>query len=243
MGASRRVHFAVDDSQESAPTIEILGPLLIPSSEMSILDKREIWWQARELESFLLNAKVTAAESRRRDSTHDQTCYAHVLLSVYKSCKELKSKGPTNKQRYNLCQWTKVAHTRRGLERVCVREMGASRSRQKQEAIQGILRAQRRLKKGSTQEEKEYLLSMVSKTLTRPARLYAAVMGEADAVASLVDRDLNVNLWNDYDKSLIADSSPKVMTSLRIGVRLLRRASFTGGARIGTRHKKRRLSS
>ena len=213
----RRVHFGDEQSESSSTAtkekVEILGPLLTPSSEMSILDKRNLWWQPKEFDAFLEDAKILASESRKFDSENDTGCYAEVIRNVYWSCKDSKAKGPTRKQLNKLSQWTKVAHTRRGLERVCVPgrfpylfhseasliratqlltpvcffvivEVGVTRSRQKRDVIRGVLRAQRRLQKNGSQEDKEVLLSMVSKTLTRPARLYAAVMGEADAHAS-----------------------------------------------------------
>jgi len=214
--------------------------LLTPSSEMTIHDKRDVWWQPQEFDSFLEDAKVLAIESRRLDASDDEASYAQVLLSIFRSCKESNAKGPSRKQRYRLSQWTKVAYTRRGLERICVKEIGVTRSRQKQEVIQGVLRAQGRLKKNASPEDKEFLLSAVSRSLTRPARLYAAVMGEADANASDIAQDLKEITWRDFNEALSDNSSPKVMASLRMGVRILRRASNTGVSRISRERKRRR---
>lgn len=247
MTRTRRVHFfctqeeTSDDNDCSEVSVEILGPLLVPSSEMAIDDKRDIWWQPKESKAFLENARMLGLESWSRDSKDDDTCYAQVLCSVYKSCKEPKAKGPNRKQRDKLSQWTKVAHSRRGIERICCRDMGVIRSQQKHEAIQGVLRAQKKLK-SSSPEDKEHLLSMVSKTLTRPARLFAAVMGEADANAIRLEQDFE-NIWMDQNnKALIESSERKVFASLKICVRILRRASSNGVSRMYTRESKRRRS-
>lgn len=247
----RRVRFSVEESSNdpSDVSVEIVGPLLIPSSEMTLPEKREIWYQPKEFVTLLENAKILASESRRRDAAEqgiNTNSYASTLSSVYKSC--CKDKGPNSKQRHRLSQWHNVAHTRRGLERICSREVGVDRAKQKKAAIQGVLVAQERLKKNASQEDKEKLLSAVSKTLTRSARLFAAVMGEADAraIGVMQQEDLLSKDFRTRDLLYIDDgSSPqsKALAKLRIGARILRRASHSGVSKIYGRESKRRRAS
>lgn len=284
MSPRRRVHFGDEPSESSTEKekVEILRPLLTPSSEMSILDKRDLWWQPKEFDAFLEDAKILATESRKFDSPNDDGCYAEVIRSVYWSCEGSKAKGPTRKQLHKLSQWTKVAHTRRGLERVCVPgrfpylfhyeatcsygecrtsilccimtclfvcytvEVGVSRSRRKKDVIRGVLRAQKKLQQNGSQEDKDVLLSMVSKTLTRPARLFAAVVGEADAHAVSGMLEKEHKSWKNHAQQIESPKTPLVkMSSLKFGARILRRASCNGTSKpvSGTRERKRRRHS
>jgi hypothetical protein len=284
MSPRRRVHFGDETSESSTAKekVDILRPLLTPSSEMSILDKRDLWWQPNEFDAFLENAKILATESRRFDSPNDDGCYAEVIRSVYWSCEGSKAKGPTRKQFHKLSQWIKVAHTRRGLERVCVPgrfpylfhyeapcsyaecrisilccvmtclfvcytvEIGVSRSRRKKDVIRGVLRAQKKLQQNRSQEDKDVLLSMVSKTLTRPARLFAAVMGEADAHAASGIFEKEHKPRKNYAQQIESPKTPLVrMSSLKFGARILRRASCNDTSKqvSGARERKRRRHS
>mmetsp|Transcript_17882 Transcript_17882/g.32325 ORF Transcript_17882/g.32325 Transcript_17882/m.32325 type:complete len:251 (-) Transcript_17882:1174-1926(-) len=248
MSPRRRVHFGDETSESSTAKekVDILRPLLTPSSEMSILDKRDLWWQPNEFDAFLENAKILATESRRFDSPNDDGCYAEVIRSVYWSCEGSKAKGPTRKQFHKLSQWIKVARTRRGLERVCVPEIGVSRSRRKKDVIRGVLRAQKKRQQNRSQKDKDVLLSMVSKTLTRPARLFAAVMGEADAHAASGIFEKEHKPRKNYAQQIESPKTPLVrMSSLKFGARILRRASCNDTSKqvSGARERKRRRHS
>lgn len=232
----KTVRFGNDES--SAPTIEMVGPLLVPSSEMSCEEKEAVWWQQHDYDSFCANLRVLAVESRRRDMINgksDPACYSAVIHRAYTACVGYDAKGPSRKERSRLAQWTILANTRRGLERGCVRQIGIYRSEQKKEAIQGVLRAQRKLRR--SQQDKADILCMVSESLTRSARLYAALLGEADAFAALID--VQGRCWKP-SKEIAVDSARLnafASSSLLGRPRLLRRASCSAMVRICSRGK------
>jgi hypothetical protein len=183
----RRVHFALDGCVGNAsPTLhreKVPGPLLVPSSELKEEEKQQRWWQSKDYDRFLGHSQLLATETRRRENG-DPLGYTNTLLNAYNGC--INADGPTTEQRHYMAQWTNVAFSRRGLERFCVPKLAHIRQTKKSVNLQAvvILSKQQRMSSKMTSDERADCIFKLSEKLSRPARLFAAVVGEADEFAA-----------------------------------------------------------
>lgn len=84
--------------------VEIMGPLLVPSSEMSHLEHSHIWWQPEDFEIFQGTAQIISAEIQRRSDSGQLGSYARTLLRVkasYISSAESTAAVADENGRYN----------------------------------------------------------------------------------------------------------------------------------------------
>ena len=109
------------------------------------------------------------------------------LLNTFEKCTQGDDKALKDRDHTNVVNWTREEPSRRGLERLIIPEMGERRFKDRASSIQGVLRVQKILRrKESASQSAEYLRN-VSLHLTKSARLFAAVMGQADSVAAQED--------------------------------------------------------
>lgn len=140
--------------------------------------RKDLWFARSDYHFSRQSARVVAKESER---------YGHSkhLEGVYISAFSRPVQD-------NLNLWALHGHTRRGLERWANSRHGRIRKDDQQMYEQGILRAQQEIKLKNTcdgdVDRQAERLREVSLVLSRKSRLFAQMMGEADARAVASDR-------------------------------------------------------
>jgi hypothetical protein len=157
-----------------------------PCFSFSDEQRKDRWFARSDYHFSRQSARVIAKESER---------YGHSkhLEGVYTSAFSQQAQDMLN-------LWSLHGHSRRGLERWANSRHGRIRKEDQQMYEQGILRAQQELKlknEGDKNAQAERLRE-VSLVLSRKSRLFAQMMGEADANATASDRtaytkDISVN--------------------------------------------------
>jgi len=89
-----------------------------------------------------------------------------------------------------LSNWIQAGSSRRGLEKLIVPVIAKCRLEKRQAAIQAVLNAQKQLAHDRSNpqcqhdyQDKETFIRRASEKVTRSAKMYALIMGHADAVA------------------------------------------------------------
>lgn len=175
------VHWGDESHSESSSrlVVERIGAFLTPSSEMT---KREIatrWYLREEYETQGSLASSVAAGIR--DSEGDG--YVGTVEKVYKSC--LGSLGPSDLYVQKLAHWTRVAHSRRGLERWSVMGIDKHRRHRRKTLVRTILDLQREPSMAKIDaRQREEVFRICSERGSQAERRFALIMGHADAVAA-----------------------------------------------------------
>lgn len=171
----KRVRFPYDDKGDVVKA-EILGPLLEPASALSEEEKSEIWWMRSDFETFSSHARLLARETALREKD-DKKGYKMVFLGGYLACE--REAGPTESQKHYLRQWTKVAFSRRGIERWCIEDLDDLRADRRKKSISAVLDAQDCSGNMTRESRIEFIKSAyVSRTLG--ARRFAVLLAEGD---------------------------------------------------------------
>lgn len=177
-----------DDENDSRVSVTIIPPLLIAASDMSDAERRAIWYQPQEYDAQQHTARNIALAIRRRepcDPRGNPTTYSNVLARVYTSCLSTRMNGPTKQDMDKLSHWTRVAHSRRGLEKMSLPEISKLRKQCKDKVVQAVLEAQDCLLDNATSyEERADVIRRQCERRSRSASLFAAAMGQADAKAA-----------------------------------------------------------
>ena len=184
--ADRSVHFEYDDETDNVPC-QIAGPLLVPSSEMTDIEKQTQWWQPSEYNSQKATAKNIAKAIQKRepcDPKGNPSAYSNVVARVFSACLSTKMKGPTEHDLEKLAHWTRVAHSRRGLERWSIPQVSKIRKECRLAVIDAVLDMQYENPDGLDWDELWEVIRMSSERLSKASKLYALAMAFADHQAA-----------------------------------------------------------
>lgn len=133
-----------DRAVSFAPQVTVLGPLLMPSSEMTHEEKCEIWWQQADFELFFTSAVTIACEIQKLDrASPGPASYTSVILETYSTC--MDEGYFDEKLKSCLNRWVMLSHCRRGLERLSIPSLFRHKHRQQKLLVQGIVDMQHRL--------------------------------------------------------------------------------------------------
>lgn len=91
--------------------------------------------------------------------------------------------GPSARDVEKLSQWARVAHSRRGLEKMSLPEISQLRKECRLSVVRSVLETQSR-PDFSSAEERFQTIRIQCERRTRAARLFAQVLGQADAAAA-----------------------------------------------------------
>uniref|UniRef100_A0A7S1VNM4 Uncharacterized protein n=1 Tax=Grammatophora oceanica TaxID=210454 RepID=A0A7S1VNM4_9STRA len=169
---------------------------LVPSSAMTVEDKRRIWWQNSDYQIFKQTGRLIAREIQRRQDvrqTSSPNSYMSIMARTYSACHQPNLRDDESpicsRDKRTLQQWTEVGMCRRGLEKWSIPQMTRDRFKRKAMVIHTVLDLQKRLRASRSrlnfpnQHGGEELMRVASERLTKPARLFARAMGEADEVS------------------------------------------------------------
>ena len=138
---------------------------LPPASSMTLEERRRIWWQHSDYDTFKRTAKMIANEIQKRHRSKGSAgsgnahSYSDVVRRTYgwccKASRELQRIQPqadenqthvfvSQKDLLHLQQWAEVGTCRRGLEKWSVVVVARDRQRRKEMTVQGVLEIQRR---------------------------------------------------------------------------------------------------
>jgi hypothetical protein len=171
--AKRRVSFQLEAND--SVSVRVLGPLLVPASEMKKSERRRIWYKKQEIVQNIRDALVGQA-----DRQHESA-----LLATYAKC-TLGSVGQVEDgDRENVTVW--ALDQWRGLEKFVVPALAKQRIRTRAESVKGVLKVQRIIRMETTENCRAEYLRDVSMHLSQSARQFALLMGEADAKAALLE--------------------------------------------------------
>lgn len=188
----KKVHFDIQDNGNTSKNlkVQVMGPLLKPSSEMTESEKNDVWWQASDYTCFTREIGEIARKNFHQGTAGRSSSYSETLKRTYQACCS-KPKHTTykaiigNTTRKQLEQWTSTSVSSRGLEYVSVPFLVAARRRNRESCVPTLVALQNKM-----HETKVYDVKMMADTLcafserkSQSARLFAHVMGEADAAA------------------------------------------------------------
>jgi len=179
-----------------------LDPTLKYSSNMTKDEKKQRWYQKHETLSFWSCANATAQSVKRNHRHHEQQVsngtaytdpcsYTNVLLRVFDaSCQFNTNYYRYDDEYFNLHYNDVMALEHysqqwdvRGLERLSIPQLSMLRSKRKRTCCQGVLHAQRILANriDLSNNEKTNIIRRTSEKYSRPGRLFARSMADADA--------------------------------------------------------------
>lgn len=183
----KRVRF-----QNGGFATELISNDLKPASEMSDNEKSLIWWRDCDYYVFKKRSKMIAKELlllERADST--SVSYCSLILRTYSVCCQTAEESHddctlSDQDRRRLELLSEKEHCRRGLERWRFPDLAMERSRRQSLAIRGVIDVQDRFVKCMNLDfdTGADFMRKSSERLTRPARLFARLLGEADTIAA-----------------------------------------------------------
>ncbi len=175
--ASKRVRFAVNRSSSTSATASLFGDNIVEQvyesdHQFDELDKESLWWSKNERNEITDFTRKLARGFKRQHAD----CVSH-YLRVFEEC----SKAPSHSSSDFLETVTLGVPTEvRGLECGFVPSVKAYRKKHAQE----VLDTQAHLLKGRLSEVmSRRVLSARAIRSSRPSRVMARLMGEADAIA------------------------------------------------------------
>lgn len=185
----RRVHFQSSDNENnshiesgSAPLlVEIIGARLTPASEMSDEDVSVRWYLQHEYARQKWLARCIADDISSREPEHGQGGYIGTISRVYHACLG-DPHEPSSEDLERLHHWTRVAHSRRGLEQWSVSAVSRQRKIRRFALKQTLLHNQKRLSHLNA-ETKAEVLRLCSLQFSKAASRFATAMADADALA------------------------------------------------------------
>lgn len=181
---SRKVRFS--------PTNIYIPNDLVRCFEMDDDIKRELWWKGNEMKKFKENALILAYEIQIYDTEYNNTplSYTNVLMKIFESCENVNNTDGddekvqemlTDIDRKYLDYWVTTGSYRLGLEKITIRSNAKGSSMIRKRIISQVLEAQ------VTAEGDMHTLQEASTKLSRPARLFASVLGQSVAQSVAAD--------------------------------------------------------
>lgn len=176
---SKRVHFPTIGLSDTVE-IDIFPPL-------NSREKSKLWWARSDLEDMKRNARDLAKTIyiRHYAKKKGDQSYGSAVQRIYAGCMIKTRNIISLDDRLNLWLWITHGHSRRGLERWSVPEVGQHRRRRRHSAVRSVLGIQKALDPDLSAAAKREVLRKCSEQYSRSARLFAEALGEADAVAAL----------------------------------------------------------
>jgi hypothetical protein len=165
------------DQDPAQQLVQIMGPLLVPASEMTSGEIDARWYSPRETRAQKELARVVAAQILE-DEGKISNGYIDLIRRVYASC--VSGSEPSRADMESIIKWTKTAHSRRGLERLTVRVVAMIRREGKMDLVDSILEHQMLTGTCTQQMDKLRCISMKE---SRTSRAFAHIMGFVDAMA------------------------------------------------------------
>jgi hypothetical protein len=151
---------------------------------------RELWYNGSDMRRFRREASATVSKMAHADKRKKTETFSFkaTVLGVYDSCCEAHSDSTetaiTESQRQCLTMWMNMDSQRWGLERSSIKEIYYDRSSRKRKLVLTILQMQQ-MATHVTPETKADYLQKASRTVSRPSTLFARLIGQAHASASL----------------------------------------------------------
>lgn len=157
------------DSQQHhrSDLVQILGPLLVPASEMTSQEKDELWYSPRE-------QSEQKCIARRDADTHAGEDYSNLVTRIYASC--FTGIGPSKRDFVQLVEWHSKSLSPRGIERFSLKAVARLRMEDRSNLIEAIVDYSTG---GLTPESIRFL----SEEESRAARTFARITGLVDALA------------------------------------------------------------
>jgi hypothetical protein len=150
----------------------------------------DIWYQANDLQQMKRKAMAVAKEANRYG-------LGTLLTNTY-GCTNLKE------GQASLTTWSTNGSSRRGLERFINDEYSMKRSEIRKKTIKSVLRAQRKMKEQGVSDV-DYsmkVLSRLSEAFSQDSRIFAAMMGIADACAA---KDVGTSSSSNNHPTIVSD--------------------------------------
>ena len=112
------------------------------------------WYLPNELLAQSVLAHRVAAAIHSDGPSSDESSYVGVMERIYNSCLPECTSGPSHEVLTKLEHWTRVAHSRRGLERWSVPTSGARRIKTRKALVKDIVQFQRSMEANCDPNEK-----------------------------------------------------------------------------------------
>lgn len=203
-----------------------IASLVPPRSELSRIEKRRLWWNARDYSEFKVTAKVICREMRQYGSgsgvggsggysgglnaaygrARHASDFVGSIVEGWRESDEREEGGEGGGESADdiemavarlrldkgLVPWCTHGHSRRGLERWSSKSHGNARTADAESAKAAVVAASRRHARRSSRRssgsavvaQNEDEIGRVSRSSSRTARIFARMMGEADAFAA-----------------------------------------------------------
>ena len=144
-----------------------------------------MYFTDEEHTEFKSGAKKTARAVERKDRDDESpNTYSRVLDRIYSECsKPLEEAAFAEDDKRALEHWVALGHCRRGLERWAVPSHDKERKIRRDVSIKSVIDVQDKVVNGQSVRDQPELIAKLYSSLTEPSRVFARIMGEADAAA------------------------------------------------------------
>jgi hypothetical protein len=149
-------------------------------------DCKDLWYTASEMKSFKHHTMVLAKEVQKAEARNRAPfSYHRVVLRTYEVCMEACSESFASflsaDERKHLRRWAEVAPSRLGLEKWAIRPIGRDRSVRRADIVDVVLDIQQTVNACDLDE----IIRQQAETISRPSRLFARYVAQANAEAML----------------------------------------------------------
>jgi hypothetical protein len=179
-------------------------------SEMTLEETKSIWWSPAEMQEFRHTAKIISRETRGAEwmiRSLEESC--NIARQIAKSCSDemlMEEKTWEHLEpRQDLVDWCRYGHSRRGMERWFCKAHKEIRADTTSKARRRILEMQRC---------DDDFLRRISERFSRSSRIFARLIGEADAKAAVSLSTVSSSSYHDKESRKCMENVNLVDTGL-----------------------------
>ena len=232
----KRVRFSATNSVQ----------LIENRADLDIETVHNMHWSRFELKNFKKHAEyvsMCAFDDEILVSSSGLPTYSLAMWEAYQSCTRTivvpRHQVPTRKVA-NLEHWVDQHTTRRGLERWIVPAFHDEMSIRQQKAVQSVLKMQSKCEGVVSLRDKFDVIAKIYEQYSKPSKLFAKLMGDADAAACQSDAEENYNKRKQLDIFATEESLKKSRSDSGLYVRSQCRAPTLGGTTTTRREGRQR---
>ena len=157
---------------------------------MDAATKSNVYCGRHEMEKVRKGALAVAQAVYEKDQIlADSNCYSFTMWEAYEACVRASESGndqvsPEDSEAIQRCNdRIRQSGSRRGLERLTIPALSRARREIRKKAVRSVLWMQEQTVEGVPLRENPEIMAHVYEQTSRPAKLYARVLGEADEAA------------------------------------------------------------
>jgi hypothetical protein len=155
-------------------------------------DYKDLWYTRLEYRQFKVATYYMAKEIAKSEASNKAPfSYHRIMTRTYQVCCEAVEERDTSllsyHERRHLTRWAEVATSRLGLERWSVKSIQADKSDRRKELVELVMDLQNLPLPEDESMPRDEFIRQSCERLTRPSRLFARCLAEAQASAAQIE--------------------------------------------------------